>query len=83
MSKLDEVMKTIEEILSSVSDQPVINPDRPFDSYGLDSLARIGLLTEIEKRLEIGLSVEQMISCETPRELADSITIQVNEAQQR
>lgn len=72
MRTLSEIETMVCEVLSSVCDDPPERIDRnlPFDRFGLDSLARVGLITELSKRLGCEVDAEAALECETPSELA-------------
>ena len=63
------------EALTEVAELPIdqIDRDESLDALGLDSVAKVGLITSLENQLGVSVAVEQLIESETPRELAVGI----------
>ncbi|HQZ68850.1 MAG TPA: aminotransferase class I/II-fold pyridoxal phosphate-dependent enzyme, partial [Planctomycetaceae bacterium] len=75
MKLQSEIEDIVCNLLSVVADEPQeqIDRDMPFDRFGLDSLARVGLITELSRKLGKSFDTEDAADCETPRELAKFI----------
>lgn len=67
-----EIETEICRMLAKVADSPAdqIDPTRQFDSFGLDSLSKVGVITELSKRVAYEIDTEEAVEFETPRDLA-------------
>jgi acyl carrier protein len=63
-----EICKMLAKVADSLAEE--IDPTRPFDSFGLDSLSKVGVITELSKRVAFEIDTEEAVEYETPRELA-------------
>ncbi|WP_010587415.1 acyl carrier protein [Schlesneria paludicola] len=78
MISASDIEDAICGILQRVSNECAARIDREmsFDRFGLDSLARVGLLTELSKQLRLKFDTTEALDCESPRELAEFLVSQ-------
>jgi len=79
VSRSEEIEAVIRATLSRISEESEFDMDRSLDDFGLDSVARVGLLAEIERRLAVSVSIEELIECQTPRAIISAITSRLKE----
>lgn len=67
-----EIEAVLSDVLTAVTDAEygAFDPTKRLDSYGLDSVGRVGLLVELERRLGRPLTLDELVECETPRDIA-------------
>lgn len=75
-TRLLDIENQICELLVKVADTPAAQMDRnvSFDSIGLDSLSKVGLINDLSKRLNIKLDAEIGLEYGTPKSLAAYIS---------
>ncbi len=72
MRTQQEIETEICRMLAKVAEGPaeLIDPTKAFDSFGLDSLSKVGIVTELSRIVAFEIEPEEAVEYETPRELA-------------
>ncbi len=65
------------DALQDIAEAKDIKPTMSFDALGLDSLSKVGLITDLSKRLKVQINPEQAVDCSSPRELANFVATKI------
>lgn len=71
-----EIMNEVNKILKEKNINIVLtnsNINKTFKEIGLDSLASMTIIVELEEKLDIVISDEKLMAMKTPKDLIDSV----------
>ncbi len=71
-----EIINEVNKILKEKNINIVLtnsNINKTFKEIGLDSLASMTIIVELEEKLDIVISDEKLMSMKTPKDLIDSV----------
>ena len=71
-----EIINEVNKILKEKNNNIVLtnsNINKTFKEIGLDSLASMTIIVELEEKLDIVISDEKLMSMKTPKDLIDSV----------
>ena len=71
-----EIINEVNKILKEKNINIVLtnsNINKTFKEIGLDSLASMSIIVELEEKLDIVISDEKLMSMKTPKDLIDSV----------
>ncbi len=72
-----EIMNEVNKILKEKNINIVLtnsNINKTFKEIGLDSLASMTIIVELEEKLGISISDEKLMAMKTPKDLIESVT---------
>ena len=75
---LDMIARTVASTLKIPVDR--LDVDADFDSFGMDSIIAIELMTNLSKQLKVSITPAQLTAVNSIRELAGAISSSTNEA---